>query len=160
MANWLRWTKHGFFTFLKAQFSALVASFVDFTTTILLANLANLYYVYATSSGAVAGGVVNCVVNYRWTFKNGGCKKRFVFIKYTLVWFGSIFLNTYGTFLLTETIKRNPWVQETLSHVFDNIFIVVKIFISVLVCLFWNYHLQRSFVYKDCNIKEFIMRKK
>ena len=147
-------------TFIKAQFSSQIASLVDFTTTILLANLANLYYVYATSSGAVAGGIVNCIINYKWTFKDGGCKKRFVFIKYSLVWFGSIFLNTYGTFLLTETIKRNLWVQETLSHLFDNIFIVAKVFVSLLVGFFWNYNLQRSFVYKDWDIKKLIMRKK
>ena len=78
MANQLRWTKHGFFTFMKAQFSSQIASLVDFTVTILMANWVNLYYVYATSSGSVAGGIVNCVINYKWTFKDGGCKKKFV----------------------------------------------------------------------------------
>lgn len=160
MVSKLTWTRKGLLTFIKAQFSSQISSAVDFTTTILLANLFQVYYVYATCLGAITGGIVNCTINYKWTFKNGGCKTHFILIKYTLVWFGSIFLNTYGTFLLTETIKSNPWVQETLSHLFDNLFVVCKMFVSLLVGFLWNYNLQRTFVYRDHDIRGMIMRRK
>ena len=153
--------KDGFFMFLRAQFSSQVSSFVDFLVTILLAKLFDMYYVYATSLGSVSGGIVNCVVNYYWTFKAKDCKKKYVVIKYILVWFGSIGLNTWGVYGLTESIQRVPWVQQTLSYVFDDLFIVCKVVVSLLVGWFWNYNLHRSFVYRDCKIRRpiFIRRK-
>ena len=145
--------------FLRAQFSSQVSSFVDFLVTILLAKLFDMYYVYATSLGSVSGGIVNCVVNYYWTFKAKDCKKKYVVIKYFIVWTGSIFLNTWGVYLLTESIQSVPWVQETLHHIFDDIFIVSKVVVSLLVGWFWNYNLHRVFVYKDCKIRRPLRRK-
>ena len=160
MTDKIKWTKRGLITFMKAQFASQISSLVDFSTTIILANIFSVYYVVATFSGAICGGIVNCIINYKWTFKDGGCRMEFVFIKYTLVWIGSIYLNTYGTYRLTETITANAWVQETLSGFFDNLFIVCKMFVSLMVGFFWNYNLQRSFVYKDRNIKGIIKKRK
>ena len=55
-------------TFCKAEASAVVASAADFAVTLILAELLGLWYVCATFIGAVTGGVVNCMVNYRWVF--------------------------------------------------------------------------------------------
>lgn len=152
-------TKAGFFTFMRAQFSSQISSLFDFAVTILGAKLLDIYYVYATSLGSVAGGILNCFINYYWTFKAQDCKKKYVVIKYFIVWMGSIFLNTWGVYLLTESIQRVPWVQDTLYHIFDDIFIVSKIVVSLLVGWFWNYNLHRFFVYKDCKIRRPLRRK-
>lgn len=152
-------TKVGFFTFMRAQFSSQISSLFDFIVTILAAKLFHIYYVYATSLGSVAGGFMNCFINYYWTFKAQDCKKKYVVIKYFLVWIGSICLNTWGIYLLTETIQSMPWVQNTLSHIFDDIFIVCKIFVSLMVGWFWNYNLHRTFVYKDCKIQRPLRKK-
>lgn len=75
MANWIKKSakafseKGGIFMFIRAQFSSQVASATDFFITILLANLWNIYYVYATFVGSICGGIVNCIINYKWTFK-------------------------------------------------------------------------------------------
>ena len=66
--------KGGFFMFLRAQLSAQMATIADFLVTILLVRLFEVYYVYATLAGAVYGGIVNCVINYKWTFKSTGKK--------------------------------------------------------------------------------------
>ena len=52
-------TKAGFFTFMRAQFSSQISSLFDFAVTILGAKLLDIYYVYATSLGSVAGGILN-----------------------------------------------------------------------------------------------------
>lgn len=145
--------KEGIFTFLRAQFSSQISSAMDFLVTILSAKVFDVYYVYATSIGSVAGGFVNCFINYYWTFKAQDCKKKYVVIKYILVWIGSICLNTWGVYLMTESIQSLPWVQNTLSHFFDDLFIVSKLFVSLMVGWFWNYNLHRTFVYKDCKIR-------
>lgn len=166
MSDWIKGIvkkickKDGFFTFMRAQFTSQISSATDFLVTIVLAKLFDIYYVLATSMGSVAGGIVNCTINYYWTFKSKECKKKYVLIKYTLVWIGSICLNTWGVYWLTESIQRVPWVQETLAHFFDNIFIVSKVIVSLLVGWFWNYNLHRTFVYKDCKIRRPLRKKK
>ncbi len=145
---------------MRAQFTSQLSSTTDFVVTIVLAKVFDVYYVVATSLGAIAGGIVNCMVNYYWTFNSKECKKKYVFIKYTLVWIGSICLNTWGVYWMTESIQRVPWVQETLAQFFDNIFIVSKVVVSLLVGWFWNYNLHRVFVYRDCKIRMPFQKKK
>ena len=70
-----------------------------------LVKLSGLFYLYATFLGSVVGGVVNCVINYGWVFHADDCKKTHVALKYLFVWGGSILLNTWGTFALTEWLR-------------------------------------------------------
>lgn len=64
--------KGGVFMFLRAQLSAQMATIADFLVTILLVRLFDVYYVYATLAGAIYGGIINCIINYKWTFKSKG----------------------------------------------------------------------------------------
>ncbi len=147
-----RW-KRIIWVFCKAQMSAQLASVVDFLVTILLAWVFGLFYLYATFIGSVAGGVVNCCINYGWVFHAEGVKKKHVAMKYLLVWGGSILLNTWGTYLLTEWLTGMKWLNHLLGYYVDNVFILSKVIVAVLVAFFWNYQMQRTFVYRNHNIK-------
>ena len=68
-------------------------------------------------------------------FGSDGQHKRYVALKYLIVWTGSIVLNTAGTYLLTEL---------TGSY-----FIWSKAVVSVVVAFLWNYQMQRFFVYRN-----------
>ena len=156
----------GIFMFLRAQFSSQLASITDFSVTIILANTiitrslaGEGYYVYATFIGALCGGCVNCMINYKWTFKSSSVKKRYVAIKYVLVWVGSLILNIYGTYLSTELLKTWVALQDFLGHLFDNVFIVCKLIVSLLVGFLWNYNMQRLFVYRNRNIGKIFKKK-
>ena len=105
--------------------------------------------------GFLVGGIVNCAINYGWVFHAEDCKKTHVAVKYLFVWGGSIILNTWGTFALTEWLTGMTWVNGLLGYYIDNVFILSKIIVAVLVAFFWNYHLQRFFVYRNHNIKGF-----
>ncbi|GHV71678.1 CDP-alcohol phosphatidyltransferase [Bacteroidia bacterium] len=165
MADWIKKTinnivgKGGIFMFLRAQLSSQLASLSDFLITIVLAKVFGIYYVYATFSGSVCGGITNCIVNYRWTFKAMGIKKRYVAVKYLMVWVGSIFLNTSGTYMMTELLRKITWLTELFGHMFDDIFIVSKIIVSLIVGFAWNYNMQRIFVYRDYNYRKFFSKR-
>lgn len=131
--------KKAILTFCKAQCSAWIASAVDFGVTLVLAEMVGLWYGYATFAGAVSGGITNCAINYRWVFHAFGMKKKYVAIRYTIVWVGSIVFNTYGTYLLTETTKQN--------------FIISKIVVAIIVAVLWNYQMQCHFVFSSRNLK-------
>ena len=92
-------------------------------------------------------------INYGWVFHAEDCKKTHVAVKYLFVWGGSIILNAWGTFALTEWLTGMTWVNGLLGYYIDNVFILSKIIVAVLVAFFWNYHLQRFFVYRNHNIK-------
>lgn len=132
--------KRNLITFAKAQGSAIVATVVDFVVTIVLADWCGVYYFYATVIGAVCGGVTNCIVNYRYVFKDAQQKKCLVACKYFVVWISSILMNSYGTYAMTEL---------TQTH-----YLVPKVVVSVLVAVLWNYQLQRRFVYRNCHLIE------
>lgn len=142
--------------FFKAQVSAQLASLVDFLVTILLVKIFAIFYLYATFIGSVAGGIVNCALNYGWVFHAGECKKTHVAVKYLFVWGGSILLNTWGTFGLTEWLTNMKWMDSLPDYCTDNVFIPSKIIVAVSVAFFWNYQLQRIFVYRNHNIKGFL----
>ena len=119
-------------------------------------NYPDFFYLYATFLGSVVGGVVNCVINYGWVFHADDCKKTHVALKYLFVWGGSILLNTWGTFALTEWLTGMHWVDGLLGHYINDVFILSKIIVAILVAFFWNYHLQRVFVYRNHNFGKFI----
>lgn len=148
-----RWRKDGVFMFLKAQFSAQIASTLDFMVAVILANVFDLYYVYATFVGAIWGGGVNCVINYKWTFRCKGCKKTHVAVKYILVWLVSLFLNTWGTYLLTELLANKVWLGAGSAYPSNMLFVVPRMIVAFLVALGWNYNMQRIFVYKSHDMK-------
>jgi len=139
--------RHEIWTFCKAQFTAQVATVADFLVSMLLAELVGIWYVWASFCGALTGGIVNCIMNYRWVFDDTrDLKKKAIAFKYTIVWTGSILLNTFGTYALTE-----------LSGQY---FIFAKMAVAICVALLWNYQLQRLFVYRDMHIVEKIKHKR
>jgi putative flippase GtrA len=142
------------FVFLKAQASSQVASAADFLITIALATGLGLYYVYATLIGALCGGICNCVINYKWTFRYSEVKKSHIAIRYFVVWGSSIALNTFGTYALTEWFSES--IRQAVGQGFwsGNFYIVCKVVVAVLVGVLWNYQLQRVFVYSNRNFKQ------
>lgn len=135
--------------FIKAQLSAQVATVVDFLATIMLVKFLDIYYLYATFMGSVLGGAVNCIINYGWVFNFQKHKKLPVALKYIFVWGGSILLNTWGIFAVTEWLTDSRWVNELLGYYVKDIFIFSKIVVAIAVALCWNYYLQRTFVFRD-----------
>lgn len=128
------WLKREILLFSKAQMTALMATVADYGISLFLAEVVGLYYVWATFLGGLSGGIINCSMNYSWVFHAQGLSKKRVVLRYLLVWCGSIGLNTYGTYALTEWSGRY--------------FMFPKIFVAVCVAVLWNYQLQRRFVYQ------------
>lgn len=127
--------------FAKAQFSSLGASAVDLMVTALLFRLAGFTPFWSTIVGAVCGGIVNCVTNYEWTFRGTDRSRRGVAIRYVVVWLGSIMLNAWGVKLAVALLSSNASVSLTL-------FMTLRIVVSILVAILWNFNLQKRWVYR------------
>jgi putative flippase GtrA len=121
-------------TFLKAQAASITASAVDFVTTVFLKEILRTPYLAASVLGTITGGVVNFLMGRNWVFDAGGKAVHKQSIKYLLVWCGNLLLNAAGVFLFTKYMGCQ--------------YIVSKIITSVLVGVFYNYFLQKRFVFK------------
>jgi len=162
MGNWIKRTvkaineKKGFFTFLRAQFSSQISSWTDFLVSIICVNLFGIFYGNATLIGNVTGGLLNCYINYKWTFKAKGINVTHVLIKFVLVWLVSIFLNRQGTILFTEIVMKWVHINKLPDLVVENVFLLPKIVVSIVVGLVWNYPMQQIFVYKEIDFRKYL----
>lgn len=120
--------------FVLAESSAGVATIIDFGMTIVLAKICGLYYVYAVATGALCGGIANFIINRRFVLQCLDRRWGVPAMRYIAVWAGSILLNAYGTYLLTEASGMD--------------FIIAKIMVAIAVAVFWNFMLQKYFVFR------------
>lgn len=97
--------------------------------------------------GAVCGGIVNCTINYRFTFRASGQSVKAVAVKYLMVWTGSLLLNMYGTTFAAMGLSKWQWLIN-LGFKPDGIFAAATLTVSLIVSLCWNFLLQRGFVYR------------
>lgn len=132
---------------LKAVATSQASAWVDFATSFVVFAWIGLSGGNAAAAGAIAGGVVNCTLNYKWTFRGSECSATNVAIKYFMVWAGSLLLNAYGTEHLTELCLDSDLL--TLWGVSRNLrFTIARLTVSLIVSVFWNLLLQRTFVYR------------
>lgn len=136
------------FTFLRSVVSSQAASWVDLGLGFVLFAWVGLAPWLATAIGAVAGGVINCIINYRFTFHAQGVSWKAVVVKYALVWTGSILLNSAGTQGLYSLMRDWTWL-ERIGFRPDGYYAAARLFVSLMVSWFWNFALQRRFVYRS-----------
>lgn len=122
-------------TFSKAQLAALLATVVDFGTLTVLAAILPLYYPIAVAIGALGGAITNFTVNRHWSFHAGHRPVGRQAVRYAMVSGGSLLLNTFGVYLVTEHFKIH--------------FLYSKAFIAIAVGVFYNYPLHKFFVYSE-----------
>ena len=125
--------------FIRAQFSSLSATGVDYVVTVLLFQFFQVGYVWSTAIGAICGGLFNAVVNYRWTFRGTSRTKRAIAVRYLFVWLGSIILNTFGISLLAPLLSSSVGLGSLMF---------AKVIVNILVGLLWNFVLQKYWVYR------------
>lgn len=120
--------------FLKAQAASFTATVVDFTVTVILKEWFHCWYLLASILGTIAGGMVNFSMSRRWVFSARDKKMQHQAVKYVFVWMGNLVLVSGGVFILTN--------YGGISY------LVSKITVSILVGFFYNYMLQKKFVFK------------
>lgn len=134
------------YTFLRSIVSSQCASWVDMGIGFAFFAWLGFNPALATAVGAVCGGIVNCIINYKFTFHADGLDWRSVVVKYAMVWVASALLNTFGTGILYYVIERWEWL-ETIGFKRDGFYATSRLFTSLMVSWLWNFPMQRYFVY-------------
>ncbi|MBD5214465.1 MAG: hypothetical protein HDS75_06585 [Bacteroidales bacterium] len=137
----------GVMMFIRSSLAAQVASWIDMGTSIGLV-AAGISQWIATPIGAVVGGIINCCINYKFTFRASGCSVKAVAVKYLMIWLGSVFFNTVGTSLLADALD-NWHILEAIGVTSVGSFAAARIIVSLVVSLAWNFVMQKYFVYRS-----------
>lgn len=145
------------FTYLRSIVTSQAAGWTDMFIGFALFAWAGFTPWLSTALGALCGGILNCILNYRFTFRADDCDWRAVMVKYTLVWIGSMLLNAFGTQTVFHLMSSMPWL-ETIGFRPDGYYAVARIFTSLMVSWFWNFVLQRYFVYRPCRIDRYFVK--
>lgn len=137
-----------FYTLLRSSLASQTSGWIDFGVSFVMFTWIGFKPVFAAMVGAFAGGVANCLINYRFTFRNNSSPWKAVAIKYFLVWVGSLSLNSFGTQGLYWVLTNWHWL-ETLGFRPSGYFTAARLFVALLVSWCWNFMLQRYFVYRS-----------
>lgn len=146
-------------TFLRSAVSSQASGWVDLVTSFVF-----FYWIFnhhlawlATGIGVVVGGVVNCLLCYKFTFRADDCPWEAVVVKYALVWIGNLILNSGGTEFLNFILQK--WhILEELGFKTAGYYSTARIVTSLLVSWFWNFVLQRNFVYRQSGFDPYAVR--
>lgn len=120
-------------TFSKASASALAATLADFGSLTIFVEVFHGFYPYGVSIGAFMGALTNFVINRYWAFEAHTKPLPGQIFRYSVVSIGSLLLNTAGVYWITEK--------------FGLYYLASKVGVALFVGVFFNYPLQRHFVY-------------
>ena len=142
------------YTLLRASLASQTSGWIDFGVSFAMFTWVGLEPVFAAMIGAFVGGVANCMINYRFTFRNNESPWKAVAIKYFLVWIGSLSLNSFGTEGLYWVLTKWNWL-ETLGFRPSGYFTAARLFVALVVSCGWNFVLQRYFVYRHTRFDKY-----
>ncbi len=117
----------------RSQVASLTATLVDFSTMVSLTEVAGVWYVAATATGAFIGAVVNFLLGRHWTFTADHEAIHGQVARYAVVSAVSLGLNTAGVYLLTD-----------YAHLDYALF---RLIVAMSVGLLFNFPLHRHFVF-------------
>lgn len=121
-------------TFIKAQASSLIATFLDFSTTIVLVNFFFQDPFISSVVGTTCGGIANFMINRYWVFEAAENKMGAQAFRYFLVWIGNLGLNAAGMYLILYLTEWN--------------YVVSKALVALVVGFGYNYVFQKKLVFK------------
>jgi putative flippase GtrA len=115
--------------------TSIFTTALDVGVLIGLVELCHVHYVIATWTGTIVGALSNFFINRHWSFEAHRHSLRWQLARFVPVQAGSSLWQTSGVWFLTGVLGLQ--------------YIGSKVTVAVLVYLFWNYPMNRMFVFRD-----------
>jgi len=121
-------------TFIRSFIVSVLATITDYIISLFLFHLGHINEVYSTAIGSFCGAFVSFYLGRTWAFQSRDGKISHHAVKYLIALGISIFLNSYGVFLLVKFASLP--------------FILDRMIVTIVVGLVVNYQLFKRFVFK------------
>lgn len=135
---------------VKALLSSFISAVADFGISFVVFAIGDCSSGVSAACGAISGGIVNCTLNYKWTFKLSGVRIDYLITRYVLVWAGSLTLNSYGTEFVADLFMSSD-ILDFYGISRNMRFSAARLLVSAVVSVFWNLQLQRRFVFSTAH---------
>lgn len=142
------------YTAIRSFMAAQIAGWIDFGTSFAMFAWAGFQPMYSAAIGALMGGVTNCIINYKFTYPTQNCAWNIVIVKYALVWFGGLLLNSSGTQILYWALNQWKWLGE-IGFKPDGYFTAARLGTALVVSVLWHFLMQKNFVYKQVSFDKY-----
>jgi putative flippase GtrA len=119
----------------RHQVASVISTVVDFGVMTLAVELLHRPPVMATLAGATCGALTNFQLGRHWTFGAGDDHVAPQALRYALVSAASAALNALGEYAIHDVLAVQYFAARAL--------------VAVAVSLFWNFPLQRHFVFRQ-----------
>lgn len=125
-------------SFVRNTITSIFTTALDFGVLATLVEVFHVHYVVATFFGTVVGALSNFLINRHWSFEatnpasHGGAHWQLA--RFLPVQAGSSALQTVGVWAFTARVHL-PYMAS-------------KLVVAALVYLFWNYPMNKWFVFK------------
>ena len=119
---------------IRHQGASFIATLADFGSFNLFLYGFGVWYVTSNIVGALIGATLNFILSSYWAFSGSQNSLKSQVIKYTIVSIGSLILNTFFIYLLTDLAQFEP----NLS----------KVIIAITIGISYNFVLMRYYVFK------------
>jgi putative flippase GtrA len=121
-------------SFIRSITNSLIATFIDYVVTIVLATYFQVYYLSATLIGNIFGAVTSFLIGRHWVYKKRNARWQKQVIRFIIINMLSIYLNTTGVYFLIENFGMSlMWAKTS---------------IAIAVGIFFNFIMQKYFVFK------------
>ncbi|MDE5726803.1 MAG: GtrA family protein [Duncaniella sp.] len=145
-------------TLLRSTVASQISSWTDMGVSFISFAFLHLAPWLSTAIGAFIGGVVNCIINYRFTFHAQGLSVKAVVVKFSLVWLGSLLLNVFGTQWAYMGLQHLQFLITDLGFKPNGFYAAARLGVSLIVCVLWNFLLQKTFVYRRTDFDPYAVR--
>lgn len=118
----------------RHQAAGLIATAADFGVFNLLTYVFGVYYLTSNIFAAATGAIVNFIISTTWAFPGSKNSLKNQIFKYIIVSLGSLILNTFFVYLLTDIGTLNPNYSKVITAIF--------------IAWTYNFLLMRYYVFK------------
>ncbi len=122
-------------SFVRALFTSITATCVDFLFSIFSKEVLAIYYVTATTLGGLAGATTSFLLGRIWVFNKRTGRLSNQLLRFIFTNFFSIFLNTSGVFFIVENFQMP--------------FVYARVGVACFVGFFFNFLMNRYFVFRS-----------
>ena len=121
-------------SFARNSITSVFTTALDFGVLFGLVEIFHVNYVIAVFLGTVAGATSNFLINRYWSFEATHSTPHWQLVRFLPVQAGSSGFQTLGVWLVTEHTRLTYYGS--------------KMVVAVAVYLFWNYPMNRWFVFR------------
>ena len=109
--------KDFFYNLFRHQIASFLATLADFGVFNLLTYVFGIYYLTSNIFAAITGATTNFIISTTWAFSGSKNSLKNQMVKYIIVSFGGLIINTFFVYLLNDLIDITSNISKIITAI-------------------------------------------